>query len=50
MEVINTTVEALKGLCAAIKGDATAADISGATIPEVINEITAAYTAKRTKE
>lgn len=43
-----TTVEALKELCVAIKGDSTkTADIPGETIPEVIKEITAAYTAKQ---
>lgn len=39
----STTVEALKGLCAAIRNDGTAAgDIPGNTIPEVIDQITAA--------
>lgn len=39
----STTVEALKGLCAAIRNDGTAAgDIPGDTIPEVIDQITAA--------
>lgn len=38
----STTVEALKGLCAAIRNDGTAAgDIPGDTIPEVIDQITA---------
>lgn len=46
---MNTTVEALKGLCAVIKGSETkAADVPGETIPEVINQITAAYVAKQT--
>ena len=37
----STTVEALKGLCAAIRNDGTG-DIPGDTIPEVIDQITAA--------
>lgn len=38
--MVNTTVQALKNLCAVLKGDgATAADIPGDTIPDVINQI-----------
>lgn len=38
--MVNTTVEALKNLCAVIKGGSTkAADIPGDTIPDVINQI-----------
>lgn len=45
-----TTVEALKNLCAALKGNETKAeDISGTTIPEVIDQITKAIKAKATE-
>lgn len=38
--MVNTTVQALKNLCAVLKGGgATAADIPGDTIPDVINQI-----------
>lgn len=41
--MVNTTVQALKNLCAVLKGDGTtAADIPGDTIPDVINQITIA--------
>lgn len=42
-----TTVEALKALAAAYKGnDAKAEDISGTTIPEVLDALTAIVTEK----
>lgn len=37
------TIEALKKLAVAIKGSGQVSDISGDKIPEVIEEITAAY-------
>lgn len=37
------TIEALKNLAVAIKGSGQASDIPGDTIPEVIEQITAAY-------
>lgn len=44
-----TTVEALKNLCVAIKNDGTKAEnVTGETIPEVIEQITIAYSEKQT--
>lgn len=44
------TVEALKRLIVAIKGEGTVDDISGVTIPEVIDELTEAYIATKNEE
>ena len=49
--IINTKVEALKELCAAIKGrEATAESIPGGTVVDVIQEITSAVKAKEAEK
>lgn len=49
--IIDTKVEALKELCAAIKGGAaTAESIPGCTVVDVIQEITSAVKAKEAEK
>lgn len=49
--IIDTKVEALKELCAAIKGGATTAEsIPGGTVVDVIQEITSAVKAKEAEK
>ena len=49
--IIDTKVEALKELCAAIKGGATTAEsIPGYTVVDVIQEITSAVKAKEAEK
>lgn len=49
--IIDTKVEALKELCAAIKGGAaTAESIPGCTVVDVIKEITSAVKAKEAEK
>lgn len=49
--IIDTKVEALKELCAAIKGGAaTAESIPGGTVVDVIQEITSAVKAKEAEK
>ena len=44
------TIEALKELAVALKGSGQAADIPGDTIPEVIEQITAAYVESKSSD
>lgn len=44
------TIDCLKELAAAIKGSGQADDIPGNTVPEVIQQITKAYTESKSNE